>query len=140
LFAFVLVCGGVLLIPIKEKMPGKFNMPYINSKILFPFIVAAAMITAHFAADNYFSQLFDITEENASFNISSIIFWCIMIMLAITAFFKNWSLIPLLGLSTCMYLLTGMTGENWAWFGSWLALGLIIYFSYGYRKSKLAAA
>ncbi|MGN6211770.1 amino acid permease [Parafilimonas sp.] len=140
LFAFVLVCGGVLLIPVKEKMPGKFNMPYINSKILFPFIVAAAMIIAHFAADNYFSQLFDITGENASFNISSIIFWCIMIMLAITAFFKNWSLIPLLGLSTCMYLLTGMTGENWAWFGSWLALGLIIYFSYGYRKSKLAAA
>lgn len=140
LFAFVLVCGGVLLIPVKEKMPGKFNMPYINSKILFPLIVAAAMIIAHFAADNYFAQLFDITGENASFNISSIIFWCIMIILAITAFFKNWSLIPLLGLSTCMYLLTGMTGENWAWFGSWLALGLIIYFSYGYRKSKLAAA
>lgn len=140
LFAFVLVCGGVLLIPVKEKMPGKFNMPYINSKILFPLIVVAAMIIAHFAADNYFSQLFDITGENASFNISSIIFWCIMIILAITAFFKNWSLIPLLGLSTCMYLLTGMTGMNWAWFGGWLALGLIIYFSYGYRKSKLAAA
>ena len=140
LFAFVLVCGGVLLIPVKEKLPGKFNMPYINSKILFPLIVAAAMIIAHFAADNYFAQLFNITGENASFNISSIIFWCIMIVLAITAFFKNWSLIPLLGLSTCMYLLTGMTGMNWAWFGGWLSLGLIIYFSYGYRKSRLAAA
>lgn len=140
LFAFVLVCGGVLLIPVKEKVPGKFNMPYINSRFLFPVIVVAALIIAHFAADNYFSNLFNITEENASFNISSIIFWCLMIVLAIVALFKNWSLIPLLGLSTCMYLLTGMTGNNWAWFISWLALGLIIYFSYGYRKSRLAAA
>src|SRR5215831_4298902 len=32
LFAFVLVCGGVLLIPRKEKVEGKFNMPYINGK------------------------------------------------------------------------------------------------------------
>src|SRR5689334_6920687 len=29
LFAFVLVCGGVLLIPRKEKIPGRFNIPYI---------------------------------------------------------------------------------------------------------------
>ena len=36
LFAFVLVCGGVLLIPKKEKVPGKFNIPYINAKFIFP--------------------------------------------------------------------------------------------------------
>jgi hypothetical protein len=63
-----------------------------------------------------------------------------MIILSIAAYFKNWSLIPLLGLSTCLYLLTGMTGSNWAWFGSWLALGLLVYFSYGYKKSKLRPA
>src|SRR5215213_6114046 len=33
LFAFVLVCGGVLLIPAKEKQAGKFHLPYINGKI-----------------------------------------------------------------------------------------------------------
>src|SRR5690348_3632090 len=44
LFAFVLVCGGVLLIPKKEKVPGKFSMPYINGKIIFPAIIAAALI------------------------------------------------------------------------------------------------
>jgi hypothetical protein len=44
----------------------------------------------------------------------------------------------LLGLSTCLYLLTGMTGRNWAWFSSWLVLGVIIYFLYGYKKSRLA--
>ncbi len=33
LFAFVLVCGGVLLLPKKEKSPTKkFNLPYINGQ------------------------------------------------------------------------------------------------------------
>lgn len=137
LFAFVLVCGGVLLIPRKEKLPGKFNMPYINSRFLFPLIVIASMIAGALVSNNYFSNLFQVTEENASYNISTIIFWCAMIVLSVATFIKNWSLIPLLGLSTCMYLLTGMTGANWLWFGSWLALGLVVYFLYGYRKSKL---
>jgi APA family basic amino acid/polyamine antiporter len=137
LFAFVLVCGGVLLIPTREKLAGKFNMPYINSRYLFPLIVIVSMIVGAFVSKNYFSNLFKITEENISYNISTIIFWCVMIVLSIATFIKNWSLIPLLGLSTCLYLLTGMTGTNWAWFGSWLGLGLIVYFSYGYRKSKL---
>ncbi|HVX28071.1 MAG TPA: amino acid permease [Parafilimonas sp.] len=140
LFAFVLVCGGVLLIPKKEKVAGRFSIPYINGKIIFPAIVAAALIILQLSNKNYISSLFQITEDNASLNVSTIIFWVIMILLGIISLFKNWSLIPLLGLSSCLYLLTGMTGANWAWFGSWLVLGLIIYFMYGYRKSKLNAA
>jgi amino acid transporter len=140
LFAFVLVCGGVLLIPKKEKVPGRFSIPYINGKIIFPAIVAVALIILQLSNKNYISNLFQITEDNASLNVSTIIFWIVLILLAIVSLFKNWSLIPLLGLSSCLYLLTGMTGENWAWFGSWLVLGLIIYFMYGYRKSKLTTA
>lgn len=140
LFAFVLVCGGVLLIPTREKAPGKFNMPYINSRFLFPLIVIAALVAAYLINDNYFGSLFQVTEDNASYNVSTIIFWCVMIILSIVTAIKNWSLIPLLGLSTCLYLLTGMTGTNWAWFGSWLALGLLFYFSYGYKKSKLTVS
>jgi hypothetical protein len=83
--------------PYKEKLPGKFNMPYINSRFLFPLIVVAALVIARFVNKNYFNDLFQITEENASFNISTIIFWCVMIVLSIVTFIKNWSLIPLLG-------------------------------------------
>lgn len=139
LFAFVLVCGGVLLIPTREKTPGKFNMPFVNAKFIFPIIVFGALIILELTSKNYISSLFVINEDNASLNVSTIIFWIVMIILAIVSLFKNWSLIPLLGLSTCLYLLTGMTGSNWAWFGSWLALGLIFYFSYGFKKSKLCA-
>jgi basic amino acid/polyamine antiporter, APA family len=151
LFAFVLVCGGVLLIPAKEKQPGKFHLPYINGQFIFPLIVAGAILLASLLSENYFANLFsfdfgqnaDYTSGKISFmdaatpNISLIIFWLFAILLAVITFVKKYSLIPLMGLITCMYLLTGMTKNNWAWFLGWLAIGLVIYFLYGYRKSKL---
>jgi hypothetical protein len=51
---------------------------------------------------------------------------------------KKYSLIPLMGVTTCLYLLTGMTKSNWVWFICWLLLGLVIYFIYGRKKSRLA--
>jgi uncharacterized membrane protein len=70
-------------------------------------------------------------------NISLIIFWLVLILLSVITIIKKYSLIPLLGLSTCLYLLTGMTKSNWTWFLGWLLLGLVIYFLYGYNHSKL---
>ncbi len=152
LFAFVLVCGGVLLIPRKEKVGGRFHMPYINGQFIFPIIVAGAIIMAWALSKTYFSDLFnfdysanaDYTAGKKSFmdlaitNISLIIFWISAILLALFAFIKKYSLIPLMGVITCMYLLTGMSKSNWVWFIGWLVLGIIIYFLYGYKKSKLA--
>lgn len=152
LFAFVLVCGGVLLIPQKEKVPGRFHLPYINGQFIFPAIVIGAMVMAQALSENYFAGLFnfdfsaneDLKAGNVSFmqlatpNISLIVFWICAIILSVLAFVKKYSLIPLMGLITCMYLLTGMTAMNWAWFMGWLLLGLVIYFLYGYKKSKLA--
>ena len=70
--------------------------------------------------------------------ISLIIFWLIAIGLAIAAFFKKYSLILLMGVITCLYLLTGMSKSNWAWLLAWLLLGVVFYFMYGYKNSKLA--
>jgi amino acid transporter len=151
LFAFVLVCGGVLLIPRKEKEPGRFNMPYINGKYIFPLLVAAVLVVLGVFVKDYYSDLFhfdysanpDYVSGKISFmdaattQISLIIFWIACICIAVAAFLKNYSLIPLLGLTTCMYLLTGMTKSNWAWFLSWLVIGLFIYFFYGRKRSKL---
>jgi APA family basic amino acid/polyamine antiporter len=154
LFAFVLVCGGVLLIPRKEKVPGRFNMPYINARFIFPLIVLVAFVIIAITVPDYFGSLFhfdysgneDYIKGNLSFldlatpNISLIIFWLSCIILAVLAFVKQYSLIPLMGTSTCLYLLTGMTKNNWAWFFAWLIIGLIIYFLYGYKNSRLAKA
>ena len=152
LFAFVLVCGGVLLIPRKEKVAGRFHIPYINGQLLYPLIIAISLILFTVLSKDYFANLFnfdfssnaDYNEGKVSFmdlatpNISLIIFWLVCIVLAIATVVKKYSLIPLMGVTTCLYLLTGMTKSNWAWFLSWLVIGLIIYFIYGYKKSKLA--
>jgi len=151
LFAFVLVCGGVLLIPRKEKVPGRFNLPYVNAQFIYPIIIAISIYLFAKYGGSYFSDAFtydfssnqEYLEGRATFmdlatpRISILVFWAICIVLAIITIFKKFSLIPLMGVTTCLYLLTGMTKSNWLWFIGWLALGLIIYFLYGYRKSKL---
>ena len=71
--------------------------------------------------------------------ISLIVFWIICILLSVLTIIKKYSLIPLMGVVTCLYLLTGMTKSNWVWFISWLLLGVLFYFLYGYKKSKLAS-
>ena len=167
LFAFVLVCGGVLLIPRKEKQAGKFHIPYINGQFIFPAIIIGSLVVIYFFNHQYVQQLFNLTltadETKAAvagvdaqktdlvttaignatlaketINLSTIIFWIACLVISVFAFIKKYSLIPLLGLVTCLYLLTGMTAKNWAWFASWLALGLVVYFLYGYKKSNLA--
>ena len=152
LFAFVLVCGGVLLIPRKQKIAGRFHLPYVNGQFIFPLIVIGAIIMAWSISKTYFSDMFNFDYsadvnyaagkktfmDMAITNISLIVFWISAVLLAIFAFIKKYSLIPLMGVITCMYLLTGMSKSNWVWFIAWLGLGIIIYFLYGYRKSKLA--
>jgi len=79
----------------------------------------------HEVANDFFqNQLYE-TEEGLNIGLS------------VLAFVKKLSLIPLLGLSSCLYLMTGMSMENWFWFGIWSAVGVCIYFAYGYRHSNL---
>jgi amino acid transporter len=151
LFAFVLVCGGVLLIPRKGKVAGKFHLPYINAKYIFPLIIIGAVVIILSFSDRYFTELFngDFSDHsgaedgksflfvNGAVKIATIIFWMTCIILSFYAFMNDLSLIPLLGLTSCLYLLTGMSASNWKWFFIWFAIGLIVYFMYGYRKSKL---
>jgi amino acid transporter len=152
LFAFVLVCGGVLLIPARAREAGKFHLPFINSRYIFPAMVVAAIAIVQGLAPHHFTDLFnfdfssndDYMNGKISFmdaatpNISLILFWSATLILAVFAYIKRFSLIPLMGLVTCLYLLTGMTKSNWLWFLTWLVIGVAIYFSYGYKRSKLA--
>ena len=138
IFAFVLVCGGVLLLPAKEKIPGRFHMPYINSKIIFPIIFLGGLAFFYFWQPSFFQNLMDWNDPTESeFRISMFFFIVINLVLCVLAFVKNLSLIPLMGLSSCLYLLTGMTHNNWFWFAVWFGIGLVIYFSYGFRNSQL---
>lgn len=138
IFAFVLVNGGILLMPRKQKLKGRFHMPYVNSKYIFAplfFTVAAGF---YYWQPGFFHQLTHWSDPlEGEFRLSVCIYLLINVVLCYFSVTRNLSLIPLLGLTSCLYLLTGMTHNNWLWFGIWFAIGLLIYFFYGMRNSKL---
>ncbi len=145
LFAFVLVCGGVLTLSPQSaeevaegKSKGKFRIPYVNSKFIFPALVAVSGIVIYKFFPEFFVQACDYSDGKCASSIPMTVFIVLCVVMSIVAFVKNLSLIPLLGLISCCYLLTGMAASNWMWFGCWLVIGLVFYFCYGYRKSKLA--
>lgn len=138
IFAFVLVNGGILLMPAREKVKGRFHLPYVNSKYIFPILFIGGLIGFYFWQPQFFHDLWNISDEKqGEFRLSIIIYIIINLVLVVISYLKNLSLIPLLGLSSCLYLLTGMTHNNWFWFGLWFIIGLGIYFFYGKKHSKL---
>ena len=144
LFAFVLVCGGVLMLSPQNEAElaeratkGKFRIPYINSRFIFPAIVALTIAILSIYVPNFFTDTFDFSEDKLARNLPMIAFFILTIVMTVLAFVKHLSLIPLLGLVSCCYLLTGMAVSNWKWFGVWLVIGLVIYFCYGFKNSKL---
>lgn len=133
LFAFALVSGGVLLLPRIEKQKGKFSLPYINARWIFPFLY---LIFLYFFNDRVIAAFTHILEEGYQ----EILFMCFVVLaglLSYIAFAKSLSLIPMLGVSCCMYLMVEIPANSWLVFFGWMMLGLMIYFFYGRRKSKL---
>ena len=209
LFAFVLVCGGVLMLQNRTDIPrGKFRTPYLNGKYIMPTLLIGALVfffTAfqrqtidfitnkeslktkaemiegmnpnqimalknHLIQDNNESFTFSKRNVGAYYRLHGTkalvedlkflnlpkshfyhygfkhfahkiprwIFILFTIFITIMSFLKNLSMIPLLGLLSCLYMMSEIKAENWLYFSIWLALGLIIYFSYGRTHSKLA--
>ena len=72
-----------------------------------------------------------------SHKIPMILFLIVAATLLFFSLTKKLSLIPILGLLSCLYLMTELGITNWLRFGLWLLAGLVIYALYGYRNSKL---
>ena len=131
LFAFVLVCGGVLLLPKAEAVKGKFHIPYINAKFIVPVIFVGGMAFFWKPMIGMFSA------ENSHEQFPMVLFIILSAILTVLAVVKNLSLIPVLGLLSCFYLMTELGYTNWLRFLIWLVIGLVIYFTYGYKHSRL---
>lgn len=67
-------------------------------------------------------------------------FWIFLfscLYLSYLSFKKNYSFIPLAGLVCCLYMMCEIGTSNWIGFFIWLIIGLVIYFGYGYKHSRL---
>lgn len=49
-------------------------------------------------------------------------------------------LVPILGIVVCVAMMASLPGESWERLAIWMALGIIIYYFYGRRHSKIRAA
>jgi APA family basic amino acid/polyamine antiporter len=131
LFAFVLVCGGVLLLPREAAVRGKFHLPYINSQWIVPILFIIGMIVFRSKVANL------ISGENVHERFPYFLFILLSATLTVLAFIKKLSLIPVLGLVSCFYLMAELEYQSWIRFLAWLVIGLVIYFTYGYKHSIL---
>ncbi|MBA3443194.1 MAG: amino acid permease [Pyrinomonadaceae bacterium] len=147
LFAFVLVCGGVLLL--NESNPDierKFRTPYINSQYIAPLLLAIVWLSLFIFNPDAIRSFLSFTDEAnptlgawevAKHKIPLFVYIISSFVIVYLCFRRKLSLIPVLGLMSCGYLMTELGITNWLRFSLWLAVGLIIYFLYGYRHSKL---
>jgi len=141
LFAFVLVCGGILMMKDHPDLQTKrFKVPYVNSQFIVPgLFILTAWIMLQFFPDvlkDYFN--FGNSPDGIGPKLPMLIFIISSIAIVIASFVKKLSLIPVLGLLSCLYIMTGLGYINWLRFVIWLIVGLVIYFIYGIKKSKLA--
>lgn len=134
LFAFVLVCLGVLLLPkIQSDGSGKFKLPYINGQYLIPLLLAGFIFAFRYRLSDALTNF----STEAHQEILFLIFIVVALVIAVLTFLRKYSLIPVLGALSCLYLLIEIPVKSWIWFFVWMGVGLLIYAFYGYKRSKL---
>ena len=209
LFAFCLVCAGVLVLQDKDIPRGKFRILYINGKYIMPVgvVVGFALLLMYntdgierfvkntpevyepqmliteldsvntqlliqdvvvncnelytqnsndleatlqhlfsYNPNEYISLLSNRLETEQMYHsgwslfLHKIPLWLFafaLIGLSYWSYIKNLSLIPMLGLVCCLYMMCELTVWNWLYFSVWLLIGLSIYFLYSRHHSKL---
>jgi amino acid transporter len=162
LFAFVLVCGGILQLQERRKKAihipntdiittvegekaivpvSRYKTPYVNGKWIVPVLFITTIIlfckyypggiSGFMASDK---KGWEAIREKIPFILFGIVFFVVTIL----SFLRSYSLIPVMGFLCCTYLLCESGTSNWERFLIWLVIGMVIYFMYGRRKSKLA--
>ncbi|MCX6230971.1 MAG: amino acid permease [Bacteroidetes bacterium] len=151
LFAFVLVSGGVLIMDTKKggntlQQGGSYRVPYVNSRYFLPIIWFIVLFSLFYFNSEAVFRFFNFNgahyKTNGFWNIFKhqipmLGYIIIATVVSILALIKNFSLIPVLGLLTNLYLMTELGITNWMRFIIWLVVGLILYFAYGNKHSKL---
>ena len=146
LFAFILVCGGVIILQERDKQNAtdnhlatpKFKTPYINGQFIVPVLLIIGLVLFFKDPANVESTFpFDKGFSEWKHQIPFWIFIFVSIYIAVKTFIKKWSLIPVLGFLSCSMLVSTLGVVNWMRFLIWMAIGFVIYFSYGIKHSKL---
>src|SRR5436853_1004812 len=113
----------------------RFRTPHVTTILTGVAVGVCAMFTS-------IDEMVDLTNIGTLF---AFILVCIGILILRKrepnrprAFKTPWSpVIPLLGVVSCIYLMFGLPWITWIRFVLWLVVGMFVYFSYGFRRSRL---
>ena len=145
LFAFVLVCGGILKLQNDPyRLQSKFKTPYLNGKYIVPVLFVLYLTGVGFLMMNATGRMilaetkdkteytwqdtirigwkqFDFKHFQAMMtgNILGILFGVTFFITAVLSFIKNYSIIPVLGFLCCTYLLSESGNTNWERLAFW---------------------
>lgn len=141
LFAFVLVSGGILVVNphgSRNNEQRGFVVPYLNSRyFLLPIWLALAVLIIKSDSDGI-GTFFNPAKFPSLIHFLPFAFFMITsVIISFFAVWRKWSLIPVLGLLTNLYLMSELGLTNWSRFGIWMGIGLLIYFAYGMFHSRL---
>ncbi len=119
-----------------SKVHPRFKTPYIGT-IITGFFVAT------FAAFANIAEVVDLTNIGTLFAFVLVSAGVIVLRKVepdrVRPFRAPWvPFTPILAILSCLYLMLQLPLVTWIRFGVWLALGLVIYFVYGVRNSRLA--
>jgi len=137
LFAFVLVNAAVIVMEShKSEYHTGFRVPYINGKYYVPALFMLGIALTIWFKPDFFLNL--LTLDAWWHNIPILGFLMLALGISYLSYTRNFSLIPVLGLSSNFYLMTELGLSNWIGFSIWLVIGLMVYFSFGIKHAKLA--
>jgi amino acid transporter len=155
LFAFVLVSGGVLVLEKEHKdragsvRDQGFHIPYINSRYFLPLVWAGVFVVLWYWNPPELQQLMHKGHSGTNEPVFSflwnlfkaefpvILFLLSAIILTVLSIWKQMTLIPVISLLTNFYLMAQLGITNWMRFFIWLVIGMVIYFSFGRKHSRL---
>jgi basic amino acid/polyamine antiporter, APA family len=138
LFAFVLVCGGILVLDVKSPdLERKFKIPYANAKYYLPIIYFIIVALLLYNEVDIMSSISFGNLAEFEHHIPMYIFLMAGVAFLYLSFKYNLSLIPVLGFLSCLYLMSEIGVASWYRFLIWLAAGLVIYFAFSNKNSKL---
>jgi APA family basic amino acid/polyamine antiporter len=124
-----------LLPPVFARVHEKFKTPHVTT-------ILVGVIIASVAAFTNIDEMVDLTNIGTLFAFVLVCFGIIILRIKEPLKHRTFKVplnpvIPLLGVASCVFLMTALPGITWIRFVVWLIIGLIVYFTYSFNHSLL---
>ncbi len=124
-----------LLPPVMAKVHPRFRTPYVGTILTGTFV-------AVFAAFANIAEVVDLTNIGTLFAFVLVSAGVIFLRRSDPERVRPFRVpgvpfTPLISIAACLYLMLQLPTVTWIRFGIWLAIGLVVYFLYGYKHSVL---